>query len=147
MRTLLRATPDDLPALLAAAGLTEKPEIDDDPNPDIGLSWDLPQTGIEISFDNGRVSTVFLYGPPQRALHYTGPLPLGIEWSTSFDLAITILGSPSRHSHGDNNPNQLLGPLPPWLRYDDDSHCVHIQFTPDKCQTAMVSVMTAERAP
>ena len=40
MQTLLRATPDDLPALLAAAGVTETPHIDDDPDPDIGLSWD-----------------------------------------------------------------------------------------------------------
>ena len=147
MQTLLRATPDDLPLLLAAAGLTEKPKIDDDADPDIGLSWGLPQTGVEISFDNGRVSTVFLYGPSQRETHFTGPLPLGIEWSTSFDLAMTILGSPSRHSHGDNNQNCPLGPLPPWVRYDADDHCIHIQFTPDKSQTAMVSVMTAERAP
>ena len=91
MQTLLRATPDDLPLLLAAAGLTEKPRIDDDADPDIGLSWGLPQTGVEISFDNGRVSTVFLYGPSQRETHFTGPLPLGIEWSTSFDLAMTCL--------------------------------------------------------
>ena len=147
MQTLLRATPDDLPALLIAAGLTETPNIDDDPDPDIGLSWDLPQTGIEISFNNGRVSTVFLYGPPQRDVCFAGELPLGIDWSTSFDLAMTILGSPSRHSHGGGDADGPLGPLPPWIRHDYDDHCIHIQFTPNKSQTAMVSVMTSERAP
>ena len=147
MQSLLRATPDDLPALLAAVGLTETPVIDDDPDPDIGLSWGLPKTGIDISFDDGRVSSVFLYGPSKRDAHFTGPLPLGIEWSTSFDLAMTILGSPSHHSHGDDDVDGPLGPLPPWMRFDYDDHCIHIQFTSDKSRTAMVTVMTAERAP
>ena len=147
MQTLLRATPRDLPALLVAAGLTETPQIDDDPDPDIGLSWGLPNTGIEISFDDGRVSTVFLYGPSQRDVWFTGQLPLGIEWSISFDLAMTILGSPSRHSHGGGAQDEPLGPLLPWIRHDYNDHCVHIQFTLDKSQTAMVSVMTSERAP
>ena len=113
MQTLLRATPDDLPALLVAAGLTETPHIDDDLDPDMGLSWDLPQTGIEISFDDGRVSTVFLYGPPQRDVCFTGELPLGIAWSMSFDLAMTTLGSPSRYSDGGGDADGPYGPLPP----------------------------------
>ena len=147
MQTLLGATPDELPELLAAARLTETPEIDNDSDPDIGVSWGLPQTGIDIRFNNGRVSTVFLYGPPQRDPHFTSPLPLGIQWSASFDRAIAILGSPSRYSHGGDGAYWPLGPIPPWVRYDHDDHGIHIQFTPDKAQTAMVSVITSERAP
>ncbi|MEM6689838.1 MAG: hypothetical protein AAF664_10450 [Planctomycetota bacterium] len=145
METLLRAIPDKLPELLLAVGVTEQPEINDDP--DIGLSWGLPQTGIDISFDGGRVSTVFLYGPDGRTPHFDGDLPFGISWATSFDDATETLGSPSRLSHGNDDENGPFGPLPPWVRYDNPNHCIHIQFTPDKSRVAMVSVMTSERAP
>lgn len=147
IQTLLRATPDALPELLTAVGLTETPQINNDPDPDIGLFWDLPQTGIEISFDDGRVSTVFLYGPTERNPHYAGAMPIGIEWSTSFDKALATMGSTSRQSHGGGDADGPFGPLPPWLRYDFADHCVHIQFNPNKSQTTMITVMTSERAP
>jgi hypothetical protein len=148
IQTLLRATPEDLPNLLAALGLTERPKIYDDPDPDVGMSWDLPQTGIEISFDDGRVSTVFLYGPAKFELrHYRGPLPRQLAWNTSFDTVIATHGMPTRYSHGGGDADGPLGPVPPWIRYDGNDHCVHIQFMPDKTQTAMVSVTTAERSP
>ncbi|MBM79058.1 MAG: hypothetical protein CMJ78_00495 [Planctomycetaceae bacterium] len=137
-----------MPALLVALGITECPEIDDDPDPDIGLSWALPQTGIDISFDSGRVSTVFLYGPSKRQQdYYRGQLPKELDWEMSFDTVGLAHGTPSRHSHGDRSASGPLGPLPPWVRYDGDDHCVHIQFTTDKCRIEMVTIMTAERAP
>lgn len=148
MQSLLRASAVALPDLLAELSLTESPEIADDPDPDIGLSWGLPKTGIDISFDDGRVSSVFLYGPTKAdAGIYCGQLPYGLDWNTSFDVVLYALGNPSRHFHGSEFDDGPLGPTPPWIRQDGADYCVHIQFTPDKSQIAMVTIMTVERAP
>ncbi|MGB7347458.1 MAG: hypothetical protein WBD20_24770 [Pirellulaceae bacterium] len=146
MQTLLRTPPEDLPELLLALGFNEAPLIDDDH--DLGLSWEMPKTGIEISFDDRQVSTIFLYGPAERETnYYHGELPLGLIWDTSFDDAIAAFGNPSRYSHGGEDPDGPLGPIPPWVRYDGANHCIHLQFTPDKTKISRVAIMTSERAP
>jgi hypothetical protein len=148
MQSLLRATSQELPDRLRALALTETPVISDDPDPDIGLSWRLPTTGMEVSFDEGRVSTIFLYGKERDGFSiFAGQLPLDLIWDKSFQTVLRDHSDASRLSHGSDSGTTPLGPVPPWIRYDTEAYCTHIQFCLDESRIDMVTIMTPERAP
>ena len=137
LQSILNSSTNELPGILAGLGIREPPEIDDDR--ELGLTWELNDTGIEISFDAALVVAVFFYGHVTG--HYQpfkGELPRDLEFTMSHDEVIAKLGEPSRASAVPNIH---------WIRYDDEDFCTHIEFLADKSSIRMVTIMTPDRAP
>jgi len=137
LQSILNSSTNELPGILAGLGIAEPPEIDDDR--ELGLTWELHSTGIEVSFDAALVVTVFFYGQVTGNYQpFKGELPHELEFSMSYDAVIEKLGEPSRQSS-----------IPDihWIRYDDDDFCTHIEFLADKSSIRMLTIMTPERAP
>jgi len=138
MHELLRHPSSEFTNHLREISITEIPEVDNDP--EMGVTWSYPRSGIELKLQNDRVATVFLFG--EKTSKYSAhPAPPyeGIEWNHTFEDVQVSMGEPSLFSDG--NPDSEFGPIPPWLRYDLDRYCVHFEFSSDKQHIRKVTFM------
>lgn len=88
---------------------------------------------------NGVVETIFLQAKPSSSL------PFGLEASMTPDDVVSLFGAPDRT--GEEKEIEFLGKYGPWLRFDREDMCIHVEFNIGTHSLKQITVMLPEIAP
>jgi hypothetical protein len=88
---------------------------------------------------NGVVETIFLSAVPEATL------PYGLEASMKPNDVRQLLGTPDNSA--EEQVIEYLGKYGPWLRYDREDVCIHVEFHVGACSIKKVTIMLPEVAP
>jgi hypothetical protein len=95
--------------------------------------------------EDNRIETIFLMsGTREGFLPYAGNLGPGLSFSSTQDAVIRALGTPSFS----RPPQEFLGQhFGANVRYDHETHSVHLEFLPDGRGLSMITLMQATTTP
>ena len=88
---------------------------------------------------NGIVETIFLQAMPASSL------PFGLEASMKPDDVVRLFGTPDKS--GVEKEIEFLGTYGPWLRFDREEICIHVEFHTGAHSLKRVTLMLPEIAP
>ena len=99
--------------------------------------------GFCLYFDHDFLNSIFLFSKEndQGYACYSCPLPMGMKFEQSKSDVMKSCGSPEIEGGGHDN---FFGDIPPWIKYQIDSHTVHIEFTPDTKRVSMITLAPGE---
>jgi len=141
-----RITGAALRGLVAADGLKASKEEDMKEGQPVAWNFIGKKSGYEISAEDGRVNTVFLYVQKADGFSaFTGHLPYNVPRDSTRTEVRRQLGRPQRS--GKAYKDKILGPQGAWDRFFVDSICIHFEYSDPGLQISLVTLMTEDAAP
>ena len=96
--------------------------------------------GVSLCFEKGKLLSFSLYSSynDQGFDPYSLPIFRGVQFDTSKDDVIKLLGKPLEYGGGNDG---FFGFVPPWLKYKDNEDYVHYKFSDDSLLIKAITIM------
>ena len=105
------------------------------------MYYTFPAAGLDLVFDEGRVSAAHYYGPgsAEDVQPYAEPLPRGLAFSDSKRAVLQKLGTPAVQKNGIEDPRPFVR-MNPWMKYRYDGYFLHVQFAMDESHIRLITL-------